>query len=159
MAQVLVIYYSRTGNTEAMAHEVARGAESTGATVVTRAVKDATLDDLLEADAIVLGSPTYYGTMAAEIKTLLDESVEIHGQLEGRVGGAFASAGGIGGGQQTTVMDMLRALMIHGMVIQGDPAGDHYGPVCVGRPDAAAVERCQRWGERLAALAQRLYPG
>ncbi|MGQ9552761.1 MAG: flavodoxin family protein [Anaerolineae bacterium] len=156
MAKVLIAYYSRSGNTEAMARRVAEGAESVGATVEVKQVSNVTMEDLLAADAIILGSPTYYGTMAAEVKDLLDRSVEIHGQLEGKVGGAFASAGGVGGGQQTTIVDMLQALLIHGMVVQGDPGGDHYGPVAVGKPDERSAKQCRRWGERLATLAQRL---
>ena len=157
MANVLVAYYSRSGNTEAMARHVATGAKSAGATVEVKQVSDVSMEDLLAADAVVLGSPTYYGTMAAGVKDLLDRSVELHGQLEGKVGGAFASAGGVGGGQQTTIVAILQALLVHGMVLQGDPSGDHYGPVAVGKPDDRSAEQCRRWGERLAALAQRLH--
>ena len=158
MARVLVIYHTRTGNTEAMAEAVAEGAREAGAEVVVKKVQDTTMDDLLAADAVAVGSPTYYGTMAAEVKQLLDESVEIHGSLEGKAGAAFSSAGGVGGGQQTTVVDILAALLIHGMVVQGDPRGDHYGPVAVGAPDERARRECRRCGERLAALAERLHP-
>jgi len=157
VAKVFVVYYSRTGNTEAMALQVAEGARNAGAMVDVKKVGDASLDDLLAADAIVVGSPTYYGTMAAEVKGFLDESVKIHGQLEGKVGAAFSTAGGVGGGQQTTIMDILAALLIHGMVVQGDPQADHYGPVAIGRPDERALKQCRRWGERLAALAERLH--
>ncbi|NPV07242.1 MAG: flavodoxin family protein [Anaerolineae bacterium] len=158
MAEVLVAYYSRSGNTQAMAELIAEGARSAGATAVVKSVEAVSMEDLLSADGIAVGSPTYYGTMAAPVKQLLDESVEIHGQLEGKAGAAFSSAGGPGGGQQTTIMDIVAALLIHGMVVQGDPQGDHYGPVATGKPDARAAEQCRRAGRRLAALAQRLHP-
>jgi len=158
MVKVLIAYFSQSGNTEAMARLVGEGVKEAGARVELKRVADVSMDDLLAADAIVIGSPTYYGTMAAQVKELLDRSVEIHGQLEGKAGGAFSSAGGPGGGQQTAVVDILAALLIHGMVLQGDPSGDHYGPVAVGAPDPRSADSCRRWGRRLAALAERLYP-
>jgi NAD(P)H dehydrogenase (quinone) len=156
MAKVLVVYYSRSGNTEAMARLIAEGAESEGVAVECKKVEDTTIDDLLTVDGIVMGSPTYYGTMAAEIKKLLDESVKYHGKLEGKVGAAFSSSGGVGGGNETTVMDITRALMIHGMIVQGEPSGDHYGPVAVGKPDERSSKECKKRGARVARLVKRL---
>ncbi len=63
--------------------------------------------------------------MAAEIKKFIDESVKFHGKLEGKVGGAFSSSAQIGGGNETTIMDILKTLLIHGMIIQGSSKGDH----------------------------------
>ena len=160
MARVLIVYYSRTGNTRRMAEEVAAGArEVPGAEVDLRSVEETTVDDLLAPEAIVIGSPVYYGTMAAELKHLLDESVRYHGKLSGKVGGAFASSGGPGGGNETTVLDILKALLIHGMIVQGDPEGDHYGPIAVGAPDERSCGECRRMGRRVAELAARLNPG
>ena len=156
MAKVLVVYYSRSGNTEAMAKLVAEGVESEGVEVECKKVADTMVDDFLAVDGVILGSPTYYGTMAAEIKKLLDDSVRYHGKLDGKVGAAFSSAGGMGGGSETTVMDMLRALMIHGMIVQGDPKGDHYGPVAVGKPDDRSSGECKRRGARVARLIKHL---
>ena len=158
MSKVLVAYYSRTGNTEKMAQAVAEGARrESGAKVDCRPVADLKPADLLAYDAVVLGSPTYYGTMAAEVKKLLDESVAFHGQLAGKVGGAFSSSANVGGGNETTVLDLLKALLIHGMVIQGSASGDHYGPVAVGAPDERAVKECNRLGQAVAALAVKLH--
>ena len=156
MSKVLVVYYSRSGNTEAMAKLVAEGVESEGIEVECKKVADTTVDDLVAVDGIIVGSPTYYGTMAAEIKKLLDDSVKCHGKLEGKVGAAFSSSGGIGGGNETTVVDMLRVLIIHGMIVQGDIKGDHYGPIAVGKPDARSSEECKRRGARVARLVKRL---
>jgi len=156
MPKVLIIYYSRSGNTEAMAKLVAEGVQSEGIEVECKKVADTKLDELLSADGIIIGSPTYYGTMASEIKKLLDDSVRYHGKLNGKVGAAFSSAGGIGGGNETTVLDILKALMIHGMIVQGDPRGDHYGPVAVGKPDARSSEECKRRGTRVAKLLKSL---
>ena len=126
MVKVLIVYYSRTGNTRKMASYVENGVkEIPGAEVTTRSVDQVGVDDLLEYHAIIMGSPVYYGTMAAELKKLLDDSVEYHGQLSSKVGGAFASSGNLGGGNETTVMDIVKALLIHGMIVPGSAQGDH----------------------------------
>lgn len=158
MAKMLIAYYSRTGNTAQMADLIARAAaEVEGIEVTSRPVEELTADDLPAYDAIVLGSPVYYGAPAAEIKSLIDASVKYHGKLEGKVGGAFASCGVRGGGAETTVLDLLKALLIHGMIVQGAPGGAHYGPVAVGAPDEQAARDCEHLGRRVAALATRLF--
>ena len=156
MPRALVVYYSRTGNTEKMARCIAAAIAEEGVEVECKSVADTSTEDLLAADGIVLGSPTYYGTMAAEMKKLLDDSVEHHGQLEGKVGAAFTSSGVLGGGNETTVNDLLHALLIHGMILQGDPQGCHYGAVAIGAPDETALSRCQRLGRRFARLLKKV---
>jgi NAD(P)H dehydrogenase (quinone) len=156
MAKVLVFYYSRSGATKEMAELVAEGASDAGAEVDLKTVGSLSADDLLGYDALVAGSPTYYGHMAAELKKLVDESVRYHGKLAGKVGGAFTSSANIGGGNETTIRAILDAWMIHGMVVQGTPHGDHYGPVAVGKPDGRASEQCRALGRRVAELAAKL---
>jgi NAD(P)H dehydrogenase (quinone) len=156
MAKVLVIYYTRSGNTKKMAELVAEGIKKEGVDVVVKDVKDTGTDELLAYEGIVIGSPTYYGTMAWEIKKLLDDSVKFHGKLDGKVGAAFASSANIGGGNETTILDILNAMLIHGMIIQGDPQGDHYGSVSIGAPDSRSQKQCARMGSRLAKLVKRL---
>ena len=156
MPTILIVYHSKTGNTEEMAKSVEEGVKSEGLEVVRKKVNRTSLKDLLKADGIILGSPTYYGTMAAEMKAFLDQSVQYHGKLEGKVGAAFSSGGGLGGGVETTVLDIVKSLLIHGMVIQGDPRGSHYGTVSIGRPNAAAKKECKRLGEKVARLVKRL---
>ncbi len=124
-----------------MAEYVREGVESEGVTAKVSPVSEVHPSDLLEPEGIIIGSPTYYGGMAAEIKSLLDQSVRYHGKLVGKVGGAFSSAANVGGGNETTVRSILDALLIHGMVIQGLVKGDHYGPVAVGAPDERAATR------------------
>jgi len=158
MAKMLICYYTRTKHTEHMAQAIAEGAgEIEGVRVDLKAVDKVPAADLLEYDAIVMGSPTYYGTMAAELKKLLDESVAFHGQLDGKVGGAFASSANVGGGNETTVLDILKAMLIHGMIIQGTPSGDHYGPVAIGDVDGRAKEGCLKLGRLVANLAVKLH--
>jgi NAD(P)H dehydrogenase (quinone) len=156
MAKVLVVFYSRSGNTEMMADLITEGLKSGGVDVVTKRVQDASVDELLDYDGIISGSPTYYGSMAWEMKKLIDDSVKLHGRLDGKCAAAFTSAENIGGGNETTIMDMLHAWLIHGMIIQGDPQGDHYGRVSVKAPDDRVEKQCRRMGERFATLVKRI---
>jgi len=113
-------------------------------------------EQLLEYDGIIIGSPTYYGTLAAPIKELLDKSVTFHRKLDGKVGAAFSSAANLAGGNETTILSILVAMLIHGMVIQGDPRGDHYGPVALGAIDSRCDENCRRFAKRFVELLKRL---
>jgi len=156
MAKIIVIYYSRSGNTEKMAESIGEGIKKEGVEAVVKKVLDTDVDELPKYDGIIIGSPTYYGTMAAEIKKILDDSVKFHGSLEGKVGAAFSSSANIAGGNETTVLDILNAMLIHGMIIQGDPQGDHYGPVAIGSPDNRTTKECLRLGQRVARLVKKI---
>ncbi|NOZ23039.1 MAG: flavodoxin family protein [Planctomycetes bacterium] len=156
MAKVLIVYYSESGNTAKMAQLVEEGAKKAGADVTLKKVQDVNVDDLLGYDALIVGSPTYYGQMAAEIKKMFDESVKFHGKLEGKVGAAFTSAANIGGGNETTIQGILECMLIHGMIVQGNHQGDHYGPVSIGAPDERVEKQCGILGERTAQLADKI---
>ncbi|MEW6358914.1 MAG: NAD(P)H-dependent oxidoreductase [Planctomycetota bacterium] len=156
MAKVLIVYYSESGNTAKMAQLVEKGAKKAGADVTLKKVQDLNVDELLKYDAIIVGSPTYYGHMAADIKKMFDESVKFHGKLEGKVGAAFTSAANIGGGNETTIRGILDCMMIHGMIVQGNHQGDHYGPVSIDAPDGRVEKQCIVLGERTAQLAEKL---
>ena len=156
MAEILIIYFSKTGNTEKMARSVAEGVKEEGMHVEVKKVEDASVDDLLDAKGIIIGSPTYFGTMAAEIKSFLDESVKHFGKLTGKIGASFSSSALVGGGNETTVLSILKALLIHGMIIQGETSGGHYGPVAIGAPDKKSEEECKKLGQKVANLVKRL---
>ena len=158
MAKGIVIYYSRSGNTKEMAQIIAEAMNGTGLATECKSVDKVKADDLLDYDAIVVGSPTYYGSMAGPIKQLFDDAVTFHGQLDGKVGAAFSSAANIGGGNETTIMGIIEAMLISGMVVAGDPQGDHYGPVSIGKPDERVKSQCERRGRRIAELTKKLYP-
>lgn len=155
MSNILIGYYSRTGNTKLMAETIAEAAQNEGAKVALKPVEKIKPDELLDYDAIIIGSPTYYGTLAYPVKKLIDESVKLHGKLDGKIGGAFSSAANIAGGNETTILSILQAWLIHGMIVQGDPKGDHYGPVSIGKPEKRSLTECKRYGERIANLLKR----
>jgi len=125
--------------------------------VEVKAVQETRVEELIEADGIVIGSPTYYGTMASEVKKFIDDSVKFHGRLEGKIGGAFSSSANIAGGNETTIMDILKSLLIHGMIIQGSSKGDHYGPVSIGKPDQRSRRLCIEYGQRIAKLVLKTH--
>jgi len=158
MAKGIVIYYSRSGNTKQMAEIIASAMNEAGLSTECKSVEKVKAEDLLEYYAIVVGSPTYYGHMAAPIKQLFDGAVSFHGKLDGKVGAAFSSAANIGGGNETTIMGIIEAMLIAGMVVHGDSQGDHYGPVSIGAPDQRVKKQCSRRGRRIAELTGRLFP-
>ncbi len=157
MPSGLVIYYSRSGNTKAMAAVIAESMEKAGLPTQCRNVADVKVNDLLDADAIVVGSPTYYGRAAGPVAQFFDESVSKHGKLDGKVGAAFSSSANIAGGNETTICEINNMLLIHGMIIQGDPQGDHYGPASIGKPDDRVRNQCARRGQRIAELTLKLF--
>lgn len=158
MAKILVVYYSQSGNTKKMAEAVVEGIKQEAVEVNLQDIKAVQPRELLEYQGIIIGSPTYYGTMAYQLKELFDGSVSFHGKLEGRVGAAFSSSANIAGGNETTILDILNAMLIHGMIIQGDSAGDHYGAVAIGSPDGRSTKECVRLGARTAKLVKKLFP-
>jgi NAD(P)H dehydrogenase (quinone) len=156
MTKGIVIYYSRSGNTKEMAEIIAKAMNDSGLKTECKSVEKVKADDLPGYDAIIIGSPTYYGQMAGPIKNLIDDLVSRHGHLDGKVGGAFSSAANIAGGNETTIMGIIEAMLIAGMVIQGDPQGDHYGPVSISKPNERVRQQCQRRGKRIAELTKNL---
>jgi NAD(P)H dehydrogenase (quinone) len=94
--------------------------------------------------------------MSAKLKALIDESVKIHGKLEGKVGAAFTSSGGTATGAETTLLSILNAMLIHGMIVQGRANEKHYGAAAVGAPNQKDLEQCRTLGKRVASLATKL---
>ncbi|MCK4478679.1 NAD(P)H-dependent oxidoreductase [Candidatus Bathyarchaeota archaeon] len=159
LLQILIVYDSKTGHTEKMAFAVAEGVkEAGGVDVVVKNVDKTTSENLLKADGIIVGSPTYYGQMSSKVKAMFDESVKIHGKLEGKVGAAFTSSGGVASGAETTIISILEAMLIHGMVIQGRSHAEHYGAAAVGKPKEREEERCRELGKMVADLVLKLKP-
>jgi|SRR3989339_1135955 len=154
--KILVAYYTRSGNTKKMAEYVAKGVKEENAEVSIKSIEDVLPDELIQYDAFIFGSPTYYGQMAYQLKKLLDESVILHGKLEGKVGGAFTSSANIGGGNETTILSILQAFLIHGMIIQGSSKNDHFGPVAIGSPDSKSEKQCISLGKRIVRLTSKI---
>ena len=157
--QILVLYYSKGGNTRRLAEAIAEGVEQVaGAEVVLRNTTNVTRDEFMNSIGVIAGSPVYFGTMAAELKKVLDDYVGVRRQMENKIGAAFTTSGDATGGKETTMMSIIQAMLIYGMIIVGDPlsATGHYGVGCVGKPDAGALENGRKLGQRVAELAKRV---
>jgi len=156
---VLVMYYSRTGNTEELAKEIAKGVrEVDGVKSILKPVSAVTKEDFLSSEGIIAGSPVYFGTMAAELKEVFDKFVELRRQMGDKIGAAFATAGDPSGGKETTIISIIEAMLIYGMIIVGDPldATGHYGVSCTGAPDEETRRNGAKLGKRVALLVKKL---
>jgi len=157
MTKIVVIHDSRTGHTEKMALAVAKGAKQVkGVAAEVKSAAETSIKDLVEADGIILGSPTYYGLMSAPIKRLINKSVKIHGKLEGKVGAAFTSSGGTASGAETTLLSIVQAMLVHGMIVQGRAGSKHYGAAAIGAPKKDDLRSCRDLGKRTANLVMKL---
>src|SRR6202045_4313573 len=152
MSKVLVLYYSSYGHVEALADAVAEGARSTGATVDVKRVPEtvpadaakaayfkldqkapvATVAELANYDAIVVGTPTRFGRIASQMAAFLDQAggLWMRGALHGKVGGAFTSTATQHGGQEVTLFSIITNLLHFGMTIVGLPYS-HQGQMSV----------------------------
>ncbi|MBI5141635.1 MAG: flavodoxin family protein [Nitrospirae bacterium] len=156
--QVLVLYYSKSGNTKKMAEEIAKGIASEGVTAVIKTTGEVSKDDFLNSAGIIAGSPVYFGVMAWELKKVFDEFVSTRRKMENKIGAAFATGGHNTGGKETTMLSILQCMLIYGMIIAGDPmeASGHYGVASVGAPDNAASGDAFKLGARVAKLCKKL---
>lgn len=157
--QILVLYYSKGGNTKKLAEKIAKGIEEVEtAKAVLRHTREVTKEDFESSAGVIAGSPVYFGGMASDLKKIFDEFVGVRKRMEGKVGAAFATSADASGGKETTMMSILQSLLIYGMIIVGDPlsATGHYGVACVGAPDQRAEENGFKLGRRVAELALKL---
>jgi len=157
--QILVLYYSKGGNTRKLAEKIAEGVEQAeGVKALLKRTDEVSQDDFLASEGVIAGSPVYFGVMAAELKKVFDEFVGVRKRMEGKVGAAFATSADPSGGKETTMMSIIQALLIYGMVIVGDPmaATGHYGVSCVGTPDQKVGENAAKLGRRVAETAKKL---
>ena len=155
MLKIAIIYYSSTSNTEKMAHLVKEGITDNEIEVICERVENVSLDILIESHGLIIGSPTYFGSMSSQIKDFLDKSIKYYGKLVEKVGGAFTSCKT--GGGETTLLSIINAMFFHGMVVQGYCKGNHYGPIAIGAPDEVARTECMKLGYTVSSLAKRLF--
>lgn len=156
MSEILVVYYSRAGNTEKLAKAVAEGVREGGGNPTLKKVEEVDINELPNFDGIIAGSPVYFGTMAAELKKFFDESVVVRKKMVNKVGAAFATGAHRTGGKETTLISILQAMLINGMVIVGDPfeTGGHYGAA---GSDEVGLKEGRALGKRVAELAELLH--
>jgi NAD(P)H dehydrogenase (quinone) len=157
--QVLIMYHSKTGHTKRVAEAVAKGVgEVEGVACIVKSTAEVTKDDFVAADGVIAGSPVYFGTMAAELKEIFEKFIGVRKKMEGKIGAAFATSGDPSGGKETTLISIIQAFLIYGMIVVGDPldATGHYGVSCVGAPDKDASMNAALLGKRVASLVKKL---
>lgn len=198
MSKVLVLYYSSYGHIETMAQAVAEGARSAGATVdvkrvpetvpaevaesahfkVNQAAPVATVAELPDYDAIIVGCPTRFGRMPSQMASFLDQAGGLwaRGALHGKVGGAFSSTATQHGGQEVTLFSVITNLMHFGMIIVGLPyshqgqmtldeivGGSPYGATTIAggqgqrQPSAIELDGARFQGKLIAETASKLF--
>ncbi|KTS38564.1 NAD(P)H:quinone oxidoreductase [Methylobacterium indicum] len=197
MAKVLVLYYSTYGHIEQMAQAVAEGAREAGAEVAVKRVPElvpeevarnahykldqaapiATVDELPGYDAIIIGTPTRFGNMAAQMKNFIDQTGGLwaKGALVGKVGAVFTSTASQHGGQESTILSVHTVLLHQGMVVVGLPysfqgqlgtdevmGNSPYGASTIAggdgsrQPSAVELEGARFQGRHVAGLAAKL---
>jgi NAD(P)H dehydrogenase (quinone) len=142
---VLVTYHSVTGNTEKMAHGLVDGVKAVpGASVVLKKVGEVATADLLSSDAVVVGSPVYFGSMSGEVKTFLDNWLLKFGvfsqkerKMRNKVGAAFTTGALISHGKDSTLLAILQAMLINQMVIVSQGG---YGASATTGPDSPGID-------------------
>jgi NAD(P)H dehydrogenase (quinone) len=200
MAKVLVLYYSSYGHMETMANAIAEGARSAGATADIKRVPEtvppemakashfkleqkaplATIEELTNYDAIIVGSPTRFGRVSSQMASFLDQAggLWMRGALHGKVGGAFTSTATQHGGQEQTLFSIITNLLHFGMTIVGLPyshqgqmtldeivGGSPYGATTIAgsagqrQPSALDLAGAHHQGKLIAETAKKLFPG
>jgi NAD(P)H dehydrogenase (quinone) len=198
MAKVLVLYYSSYGHVEKLGSAIAEGARNAGASVDVKRVPEtvptavataahfklnqsapvAVIDDLLNYDAIVIGTPTRFGRMAGQMASFLDQAGSIWGRgaLNGKVGGAFTSSATQHGGNETTLFSIIANLLHFGFVVVGLPyshtgqmtldeivGGAPYGATTIAggdgsrQPTKLELDGARHQGELIANTAKRIF--
>ncbi len=169
-ARVLIAYDTLRGHTEQMSRAVEEGARRVpGVAIVRKKVEDVTKDDLVSADGIILGCPTYFANIPGRMKTILDTwNWKLKVDFTDKVGGAFATGGGQMGGKEHTVVSLLLFMINNRMIVAGplyqDEEGDDKwgelgggamtGPIDPGL-SPAELDSARRTGERIARLASQ----
>jgi NAD(P)H dehydrogenase (quinone) len=194
LQKILIIYYSRHGGTTAMAEHIGSGVdaspgceaiirrlpevsattEQTTARIPEQGVPYAEVDDLKECDGLIIGSPGYFGNMAAPLKYFFDQTSQywLSGELIGKPAGVFTSTSSLHGGQESVLLSMMLPLLHHGMLISGIPYSEPslnqtstgatpYGASHMagqqGKPlSKDEISACQALGKRIATLSTQL---
>lgn len=159
MGKIVVLFDSHTGNTLKMAELVAIGAERNNSyEVKLLSVDQAKKDDIIWCDGIAVGSPTCMGILSWKMKKFWDENgKDLWGHIDGKIGCAFSSSGGWGGGAELSCMSIITILMNYGFLVFGvtnyvaEKTTLHYGAINAGYPETPAAERaCTMLGEKLS---------
>jgi len=166
--RVLVAYYSMAGNTEKMAQGVAKGASEVSGTVVAlKRVEVVTAEDLLGADAVIVGSPVYWSNMAGPVKTFFDDwqfkfGVFPEFKMRNKVGAAFATGGQVSAGKEVTMLTILAAMLGNQMIVLS--GGGAFGASATTEGNSPGIDdqelaSAKALGQRVAEVAAMVKKG
>lgn len=163
---ILITYYSKTAHTQTLAEEVAKGAQSiAGVQVVLKSIDQTTRKDLLEADAIIIGSPVYNANLAPEVVQFMSAWPFEGNPLKDKIGAAFVTAGGISAGEELAQVNILHSMLIFGMiVVGGDNWTSAFGASAITNESIFKTEKLDKLflqkgftlGSRVATLAKKM---
>ena len=168
--RILVAYHSETGNTEGLAKAVRAGAASVpGVEALLRKVADATSDEIVNADGILLGTPVYWGSLTPEAKSFLDRAGNTLMKArktagDGRTAGAFCTGGAVAMGKDLARLAILSAFLVMRFTVIGGVDAEGYGTLgpeaTTGSADPGLsekeLEEARRFGERFARLTRQI---
>ena len=163
---ILITYYSKTANTQTLAEEVAKGAQSiAGVQVVVKSIDQTTTKDLLEADAIIIGSPVYNANLAPEVVQFMSTWPFEGNPLKDKIGAAFVTAGGMSAGEELAQVNLLHSMLIFGMVVVGgDNWTSAFGASAISNESIFKTDKLDKLflqkgfslGSRVATLAKKM---
>jgi NAD(P)H dehydrogenase (quinone) len=163
---ILVTYYSKTAHTQSLAQEVAKGASSIpGVQVVLKRIDQTTTKDLLDADAIILGSPVYNANLAPEVVQFMSAWPFEGNPLKDKIGAAFVTAGGISAGEELAQVNILQSMLVFGMVlVGGDDWTSAFGASAISNESIFKTENVDKiflqkgfsLGKRVATIAKKM---
>ena len=163
---ILITYYSKTAHTQSLAEEVAKGASSIpGVQVVLKRIDQTTTKDLLNADAIILGSPVYNTNLAPEVVQFMSTWPFEGNPLKDKIGAAFVTAGGISAGEELAQVNILQSMLVFGMVVVGgDDWTSAFGASAITNEGVFKTENLDKLflqkgfslGKRVAKIAKKM---
>ncbi len=159
---ILIAYYSQTGNTKKLAEAIEKGAKNfPDVHVILKAIDEVTQEDLLQADAIIVGSPVYNANPSPEVLAFINSWPFKNRPLKNKLGAAFASGGGISIGEEGVLMGIMRSMLIHGMLVVGGDSTEAAfgassitgeGPFANGLSQEIFLQKAEGLGRRVAEL-------
>jgi NAD(P)H dehydrogenase (quinone) len=163
---ILITYYSKTAHTQSMAEEVAKGAQSIpGVQVILKRIDQTTTKDLLDADAIIIGSPVYNANIAPEVVQFMSTWPFEGNPLKDKIGAAFVTAGGISAGEELAQVNILQSMLVFGMVVVGgDDWTSAFGASAITNEGVFKTEKLDTiflqkgfsLGKRVASIAKKM---
>jgi len=164
MKRITIIYDTKSGHTRKMAEAVLEGVrQMEGILAVLKHIDEARAEDILDSEGLIVGSPTHCGLMSWKIKKFFDENTgAAWGRVDGHIGAAFTSSGGLGGGNEMALLSILNMLMNYGYLVFGLPAYSapgvtaHYGAVAIGEPNEEELKACRMLGQKMAEYVLKM---